>query len=192
MARKIDVPVGTRFGTWTTTSLKFKRHGEIHSSIRVKCDCGRESEIKAALLTSGRATRCWDCYNKGRPKMLSPEQVVINYVYAEYKKSAAKRGYTMYLPKEQLDGWIFSDCHYCGRPPQNILKDRSKNPRDLPKWNGIDRVDNTQGYDWHNIVTCCRWCNEAKKAKTIEEWDEWRKGLAQNYRVWDRSQTRRL
>lgn len=36
-------------------------------------------------------------------------------------------------------------------------------------YNGIDRVDNTKGYEETNVVPCCTVCNRAKMAHTQEE-----------------------
>lgn len=35
--------------------------------------------------------------------------------------------------------------------------------------NGIDRVDNTRGYEKGNVVPCCGTCNLLKGARTVDE-----------------------
>lgn len=45
-------------------------------------------------------------------------------------------------------------------------------------YGGLDRRDNSVGYLSENVVPCCRWCNEAKKAKTETEFLEWIGGLS--------------
>lgn len=40
---------------------------------------------------------------------------------------------------------------------------------------GIDRVDNTRGYDPDNVVPCCRVCNRAKDVRTKDEFLSWAK-----------------
>jgi len=39
--------------------------------------------------------------------------------------------------------------------------------------NGIDRQDNAKGYIPGNCVSCCRICNYAKHALTLEEFKSW-------------------
>ena len=41
------------------------------------------------------------------------------------------------------------------------------------KYNGVDRVDNTIGYNNDNVVPCCKICNNSKATMTIEEWILW-------------------
>ncbi|NBO23189.1 hypothetical protein EBU94_07630 [bacterium] len=53
---------------------------------------------------------------------------------------------------------IFKDCYYCSTPPSNTAK---QNYRSLT-YNGIDRVDNSKGYQDDNIVPCCGECNWIK------------------------------
>ena len=40
-------------------------------------------------------------------------------------------------------------------------------------YNGIDRVDNKIGYTLKNCVTCCKYCNNAKKDNDVDEFKEW-------------------
>lgn len=44
-----------------------------------------------------------------------------------------------------------SQCHYCLGPLS-------------PTGHALDRVDNSQSHVCHNVVSCCWWCNERKKA----------------------------
>ena len=185
--KSIDLPIGTQFGRWTVCGPKFKKPGDKHYSVAVSCESGVMRIMKAYNLTGGRAIRCWDCYNKERPTVLSAKQVLVNAVYGHYQKSARTRGYEWDLTKHEVGYLIFDTCFYCGSEPRNTLKDRRKNPVELPKYNGLDRIDNNEGYYFDNIHTCCRWCNEAKKAKTKSEFCEWIEGLAGNSlrtRIW--------
>jgi hypothetical protein len=40
-------------------------------------------------------------------------------------------------------------------------------------YNGIDRIDNSQGYIIDNVVPCCTKCNIAKGRQSIQEFKEW-------------------
>ena len=52
-----------------------------------------------------------------------------------------------------------------------------KNARRLKATNGIDRFDNTIGYELHNCVPCCGFCNFAKGKHTYQEFKNWIKDL---------------
>jgi len=62
-------------------------------------------------------------------------------------------------------------CHYCGASPSNVAKGRPD--RGSFVYNGIDRVDNTKGYEPSNVVTCCRRCNIGKANGTVGEFHNW-------------------
>lgn len=177
--RKINVPVGTKFGEWTTVSEKYKRSNSHHYVVDVVCSCGKQTTVYAAQLTGGRTARCWTCGNGSKPRV-SASDYVVNVVFGHYKKSAQKIELDFSLTKEDFSKLIFEKCHYCGREPINMVKDRYTQ-RELPAYSGLDRVDNSIGYSIKNVVPSCRWCNEAKKAKTSEQWESWIKGLVENY-----------
>lgn len=48
------------------------------------------------------------------------------------------------------------NCYYCNQSPDDEYI------------NGIDRLDNNQGYNINNVVTCCRDCNFAKGIANLE------------------------
>jgi hypothetical protein len=45
-------------------------------------------------------------------------------------------------------------CSYCGSPIETI---------------GLDRIDNTRGYEAGNITSCCQTCNQLKGEDTVQE-----------------------
>lgn len=186
----LEVSVGDRFGDWTITSNKYKsdRDNNKHYWLDAVCKCGMETTLFAAALTSGKTVRCKNCGNLGKrdSRILAADAVVINSCFSSYKKSAKKRGLEFELTREQFSKMIFQNCEYCGATPKNSMTDR-RGRRILPKYNGVDRVDNMRGYHIDNVVTCCRWCNEAKRAKTHSEFSEWIEGLIKNYHSRDRS-----
>lgn len=196
MPAYIEIPIGTRFGSWTTTSLKYKNRSVNQSEIDVVCDCGKTATRYAGQLTSGVSWRCRGCSSKTRVNQtkVSGKTYVTKAAYGSYVKCAVRRDYSFDLSIEEFESFIFSNCGYCGATPKNQIKDRRMyaDETPLPKYNGIDRMNNSIGYTLDNSITCCRWCNEAKKAKSIEEFDTWMKGLSENYRSGNRSQTGKL
>ena len=73
-------------------------------------------------------------------------------------KSRAKRnGLSWTLTKEQYTSLVSRPCDYCGGP--------------LPTTStGLDRLDNSLGYDFENVSPCCALCNYARRDQfTVEE-----------------------
>lgn len=67
--------------------------------------------------------------------------------YNIYKKNAKRRKLDFNLSKEDFYVLTSQPCHYCG---------------DIKEYNGIDRIDSTQGYFLKNCVSCCSICNKMK------------------------------
>ncbi len=72
--------------------------------------------------------------------------------YKRYVASAEERGRSFNLTEEQCYILFNSSCYYCGGPGY-----------------GIDRVDNSVGYETYNVVACCTTCNRMKMGSSREE-----------------------
>lgn len=66
------------------------------------------------------------------------------------KSSSKVRGITLDISDENLESIISGDCAYCGKV---------STPGDF---NGVDRLDSTDGYKLSNVVSCCQMCNFMK------------------------------
>ena len=75
--------------------------------------------------------------------------------YIAYKSSARDRGWEFTLTKEEFAELWQQSCFYCGGEIATI---------------GLDRIDNTQGYNKGNVVSCCSTCNYMKATKTFDEY----------------------
>ena len=73
--------------------------------------------------------------------------------YNAYLTKAKERGYDFNLTKEEFAIYWQKPCYYCGDSIDTI---------------GIDRKDNSRGYELDNIVSCCTFCNKAKNIYTTE------------------------
>ena len=67
--------------------------------------------------------------------------------YAKYKSNAKTRNYPFNLTFEQFITFWQKSCYYCGDEIETI---------------GLDRVDNSRGYEIDNVVPCCKICNRMK------------------------------
>lgn len=75
-------------------------------------------------------------------------------LFDKYKRSAKQRHYSFGLTFEQFKTFWQKDCYYCGDQTKTI---------------GLDRVDNSKGYNLDNIVSCCWKCNQMKLALSQKE-----------------------
>lgn len=75
----------------------------------------------------------------------------IGYRYEDYKRTAVNRGHMFELDLAQFDAIVKMPCQYCGD-----IQEKG--------FNGIDRMDQQQGYVLTNCASCCRLCNFIKGA----------------------------
>lgn len=72
--------------------------------------------------------------------------------YNTAKGNAKRRGKSFTISFEDFCNEINKPCYYCN----NEIGDKSITG------SGLDRVDNTKGYDLDNIKSCCKVCNTIK------------------------------
>jgi hypothetical protein len=154
-----------------------------------KCDCGGTIKLSTASFRSG--TRSCGCVGFGwwggsyirggfgtkRKRVKSFErQAQANQrdLYSKYRSSAIRRGYQWKLPFDVFIEITRQDCHYCGQPPAQehigALGATDGNPY---QYNGVDRMDNSKGYEIENVVACCGICNSAKMDRDLTDFAEW-------------------
>lgn len=101
-------------------------------------------------------------------------------VFHSYKKQAERRGLSFALSKEEFNKITQGNCHYCGKPPSNSTGPQWQNAskyklshqariHGIYLYNGVDRVNNTEGYSTENCVACCTNCNFAKRTQTYSD-----------------------
>lgn len=74
-------------------------------------------------------------------------------VYGYYKSNAKTGKKSFKITYEEFLTYWQKPCHYCGSEIEKA---------------GLDRVDNTIGYELTNIVSCCSVCNMMKKDLTVD------------------------
>ena len=128
-----------------------------------KCDCGATMVTTGNRLKSGNTKSC-GCYHKIRTRELfsKPDsEIRVNRILHDYTKSAGRKRLSFSLTRKQFARLMDANCHYCGGEPKNSFKQHGKQ---IAPYQGIDRVDNQQGYHVGNVVPCCMVCNKMKKA----------------------------
>ena len=73
--------------------------------------------------------------------------------YSKYKYAAKARQLSFCIDLDTFCSIISKPCVYCQNKPLN----------------GIDRINNSVGYEIGNVAPCCRVCNKMKGTMTSEE-----------------------
>jgi len=158
MGKFVDLS-GERIGSL----IVIGRHPTNSKSNKVRwdclCDCGSSTTVLAcSLVRKDRPTLSCGCRMHGK----LPYQSAFNQLFSNYKVGARTRDLVFELTKEDCFILFKDVCHYCGRSPMNNLLLPSGS---VMLYNGIDRVDNSQGYTSDNVVTCCSACNKSKHTR---------------------------
>jgi len=115
-----------------------------------KCECGKEVEAQARYVCRGFKKSCGCHVRHGD---LVP-------AWNAFKKNYADGDLTF----ERFCKLTKEKCHYCQKPPSNKRNYHGH----VHIYNGLDRVDNSRGHDFDNVVPSCFHCNEWKRANTQE------------------------
>ncbi len=107
-------------------------------------------------------------------RKLDPEIALAKDAWYVYVWRAKKRGLVFTLSFEDYFKFVKSPCVYCGGFTNN------KSKRGRYRHNGVDRIDNTQGYIISNCAACCAICNKAKSNLTLTVFKEWLRAVANN------------
>lgn len=126
------------------------------------CTCGKKVNVSIRNLYRTKSCGC----SRKKP----PEEVYLRYLYNIYRVGARRYNRKFTLPKDTFDILVTSNCHYCEKPPALRKQKRYGKKYDVGcKVNGLDRMDNSKGYFYDNVVTCCWRCNHLKGRKSYEE-----------------------
>jgi hypothetical protein len=171
---------GQRFGRLVAIKVvERQRRGTTVELIWLcQCDCGNTKRVKRSSL--GKSVNSCGCLRKeitqerGRKNKghgLPSGVAAKNKLYDKYRRQAGFRGLVFALSMEQFENLTQGDCYYCGDSPYQTTKEKSSNGQYT--YNGIDRVDNNDGYVISNCVSCCGTCNKAKLSMSEDEFAGW-------------------
>lgn len=135
------------------------------------CDCGNEREYVTSYLseTKNGIRSCGCQKNAGIQK--DKGEAGFNKLYDNYWTHAFLRGLDFELTPEQFKKLTKQKCYYSDAEPTQISRSVSKNSEYI--YNGIDRLDNKQGYTKNNCVPSTFICNRAKYKLSEEEFHDW-------------------
>ena len=151
---------GRKFGRLTVISRagSYKLAKMSQATWNVKCDCGIEKVVKGSVMTRGDTQSC-GCLHREVISLPLGESMR-NAILANYINNAKTRNLCWDLSDTQFFDLVQANCHYCDAPPSTESSRKGHNG--VYTYNGVDRVDNAQGYLIGNVVSCCKVCNRAK------------------------------
>jgi hypothetical protein len=139
------------------------------------CDCGSKFIARGASIRKGHTKSC-GCKSAiliSKRNSLPPGEINIRQLFANYRNGAKNRELNFVLTLEEFREFIFKNCHYCGSLPNRLNVVENIQQENLIYYNGIDRLDNTIGYQLNNCITCCKTCNYAKSSISYNDFITW-------------------
>lgn len=162
---------GTRFGKLTIIESADSRflNSQWRRYYKVICDCGTIKEVGIAKLVSGNTKTCGQSGCRGH---VGPLEASKRAIFRRYQYSAGKKKIPFTISLDQFTEITSRECHYCGNLPTNYALD-PYGRQGLFVYNGLDRVNNKDGYEISNLVACCRICNIAKNDHSYNDFIDW-------------------
>lgn len=152
-----------------------------------QCECGNEATLRTCDLTCDNTRSC-GCLGREVKSALKPHRRRNGPLYIGFGINARNRLIGNYdlrcrrqeivwaLTIEQAEVLFKGNCHYCGAKPSQVSRPRAAFTGEYI-YNGIDRVDNSRGYESDNVVSCCKNCNRAKRDMAYEDFIAWAERL---------------
>jgi len=146
-----------------------KKDGSKRATWICRCDCGNEKVLLGVdLRNSTHGTKSCGCLVR-KEKGASAFRKLVHRL----KKQAQERNYAWNLSNENVKEITSNNCFYCGKEPRQVSGEYTNAFNGVYLYNGIDRVDNSRGYDVDNCVPCCSVCNHAKSNSSLDDFKVW-------------------
>lgn len=164
------ITIGDVFGHLTVTGYQAGKW-------LCSCVCGGTTIVEATRLKTGARIGCGCRVSTAqRPEQWLPDNLSFKRkLYGTYLRQAAKRGLNFSLTHTDFYSYLSLACHYCGCSPANTIVAKSRTGRSVRtfEYNGLDRINSSEGYSLSNVVPCCGVCNLAKSNLTLDQWEAW-------------------
>jgi hypothetical protein len=166
--------IGKKYGKLTVIGESDKRTKSGAMYWKCSCECGNIKDITGTLLRNGQSRSC-GCNNGG----VSNVDGAYRFLYKSIKSGAISRNLTFNISFETFKNIVHENCYICGESPKDIHY--AYNRRRYSKGiefdisvvcNGLDRVDNSIGYELYNVKSCCFKCNRLKSDLSLNEFIE--------------------
>lgn len=171
--------IGKKFGSLLVLSFNSMKSFHLNKckskNWNCVCDCGNSCVISQKLLTgSGAGYKHCGCKSNNISKSIYYKNIIDGYK----SKSKLRKGLKFELNELEYSSLLNSPCYYCNCPPSNLY--RHKGGPVVLKYNGIDRIDSSKGYNIENVVPCCSKCNFMKNSLSYDEFIEHILSIQQN------------
>lgn len=144
-----------------------------HRYVKCKCDCGNTKTFRYIDIKIGKTKSCGCKSGELVSKKISPsKETTINKLFVTYRREARRKKQTFTLSLEEFRTLILSNCFYCGTKPYNTLSTRKLKLNKI-FYSGLDRVNNSKGYQINNVVPCCIICNRCKSNRSLKDFLKW-------------------
>jgi hypothetical protein len=163
---------GQRFGSLTAVRMVRDKPRKPWQGMwwLCKCDCENEVVVDGGKLAQGLIKSC-GCQNYGPREGYAIGEAAVNKLLLQYQKGAAVRSLAWELSRDDFVRLTSLNCCYCGLAPSAVI--RSGPTSGAYIWNGLDRINNAEGYIPGNVAPCCAECNRIKGDKLYKNWQEW-------------------
>lgn len=183
----VDI-TGQQFNRLTAVRfLRLRRFpsGQTRSVWLFRCTCGKEVE-KTAFDVKRLDTKSCGCGRFGHiHNRLAEGESSFRTLYHAYKARAKIIGVEFGISEDVFRELTSSRCHYCDAPPYQVRRGHRQSFGTY-LYNGLDRLDVSDGYIEKNVVPCCGECNKAKGVRTKEEFIGWALRVARNIEAKER------
>jgi len=149
-----------------------------------QCECGNTKIIKAENLKDGSTKSC-GCLNQEK-RIERASNMYGACVKFHPSETTARRVWRSRYSENDLSFEDFyrvsqMNCYYCEAAPNNLQNSAMSDNKSsiFAKengdfiYNGLDRIDSSKLHTIDNIVPCCKWCNYAKRERSVEEFEIW-------------------
>ncbi len=159
--------IGNQYGRLIVFE-KAGKYKDRHIQWKCLCSCGNTTIVVGNSLRSGNTKSCGCLLQEMYEKRKLPKgEAAMHNLFNVYKARAKQRNLIWDLTEEQFKELTSSLCHYCGVLPKQKTHVLTSNGEYT--YNGIDRIDNKQGYILENVVPCCGICNRMKMTLSEKE-----------------------
>lgn len=161
------------------TAIRFHKAIKGRNFWLFSCNCGKEMIAPLSRVKKGRPRSC-GCLQRevARRRALEAagswtrqdENVALTkFIWQTYFHNAKKRKLVFNLTLDQISELIKQPCFYCGvLEPHTFRRSLTCRERTM-KYCGIDRMNNSRGYESDNVLPCCRRCNMMKRELGVQE-----------------------
>lgn len=175
MLKKYNVQSGSKFGNLTVISEDGRdSHG--HIFYLCLCTCGKKKRVSRNHLCANTIkscgclwykTICAHAKRRRKPKGMATASALYNH----YRAGAKRRNLAFQLNLNDFLNLTKSPCFYCGTNPKQVLTLRGYYGSYV--YNGVDRLNNLEGYNPTNTVACCGTCNMGKRGMSFDDFKKW-------------------